>query len=625
MKKITIYTIADKRPDFIPVQYESFKKFVKDDYDYIVINNAIDSKKRRDLIRKTCEELQIKSIEVKKENRFKIIGKQKVFSITGSYRNANVGTAYPIKWAWEKMCKDENDLFVLIDSDMFLLKPTSFIEEIGKNDASFVIQYRGIENDKTSIVTYPWNGICILNHKKIPSLIDLNWDCGVIEKAYISGFSVDVGGYGHYWLKKNKVSTKHISEYAIHNYKILEDKNIWIEATLNGNFHYSFEYNQTTKEPKQLEYYTRNQWQIFKTKNILPHMPENFNLTLQKKTIKYFEEFILNKQDYPAPTFIGIIEYETFSEEIDPFIVHNKAGSGYMGFDANYAKKKLNFIEKIIGLDQIYIRKFREKIGIEKIIVPSKIFQVPKNLAKIIIKKTKIMNLKKYPQKLMSLFKKIIRKILNIKDNSLTKKQIKKMLGKENAIVFEIGSANGEDSFEILKTFKDGNFRLYGFEPEPKNIKIIKEKIQDIRFKLFEGVISDTDGEIIFNRSATKNPEDLSLSGSIMPPKNHLKVWDWIHFSERIKVSSTTLDSFCKNNNIRIIDFVWCDVQGAEEKVIIGGKEAFKNKVKYFYTEYSNNEYYEGQPNLEQILKLLPSFEIVKDFGTDILLRNKNL
>ena len=43
MKKITIYTAADKRPDFIHLQYETLKKYIKDDFEYIIFNNAIDS------------------------------------------------------------------------------------------------------------------------------------------------------------------------------------------------------------------------------------------------------------------------------------------------------------------------------------------------------------------------------------------------------------------------------------------------------------------------------------------------------------------------------------------------------------------------------------------------------
>lgn len=47
MKKITIYTVADKRPDFIPVQYDTLKKYIRDEYEYIVLNNAIDSRYRK--------------------------------------------------------------------------------------------------------------------------------------------------------------------------------------------------------------------------------------------------------------------------------------------------------------------------------------------------------------------------------------------------------------------------------------------------------------------------------------------------------------------------------------------------------------------------------------------------
>ncbi len=207
----------------------------------------------------------------------------------------------------------------------------------------------------------------------------------------------------------------------------------------------------------------------------------------------------------------------------------------------------------------------------------------------------------------------------------ISKSYIQTLIAKDNPVILEIGSANGDDTLDFIKTFGDSPFRLYGFEPEPKNIRIIEEKIRSEKFELFKGVVSDTDGEITFNRSRTDNPDDLSFSGSIMKPKNHLKLWDWIHFDETIAVPSITLDTFCRNKNIDIIDFIWCDVQGAEEKVICGGKDTFAHRVRYFFTEYSNNEYYEGQPALAKILDLLPSFEVIKNDGSDVLLKNKNL
>lgn len=193
-------------------------------------------------------------------------------------------------------------------------------------------------------------------------------------------------------------------------------------------------------------------------------------------------------------------------------------------------------------------------------------------------------------------------------------KTIEKLIGR-NATILEIGCADGQDTRKLLSLGK-----VYGFEPDKRNIEILKN-IKGL--DLFEGVISDIDGEIEF--FVSKNERDnnaLSLSGSIMKPKKHLELWDWISFNEKIKVKSTTLDTFCKD--IPVIDFIWCDVQGAEEKVILGGVETF-NKVKYFYTEYSNDEQYEGQPTLQRILELLPDFEVMIDYGTDVLLKNKKL
>ena len=74
-----------------------------------------------------------------------------------------------------------------------------------------------------------------------------------------------------------------------------------------------------------------------------------------------------------------------------------------------------------------------------------------------------------------------------------------------------------------------------------------------------------------------------------------------------------------------MIDFIWADVQGAEDFLIEGGKNTFKNKVRFFYTEYSKKLLYENSLNKEEILNLLgDSWEIIQDFNTDVLLKNKN-
>lgn len=348
MKKITFYTTADKRPDFIPLQYKSLKRFVKDDYELVVLNNALDSKKRREEIFSICKKLNIRCVGVEKHKKLKKIGGQKVFTIFGSYRNANVGTAYPIKWAWNMMIEENKDsLFAIIDSDMFICRDICFNQEMGNVDGSLIIQYRGLQNKRsTAQVKYIWNAFCIFNPSQIPNLKEMNWDCGIIKKYFINGHAVDVGGYIHYWLKKHNFSYKHISEFAIHSFKQINNQEFYLEGTLNGNYHYSFEYNKNTKTASSFKSYESN-WN--EDDFVLPHLSQNYKDILIRKTIEYFETYLLNKQSYPSPTFIGFIEFEG-SAENRPFIIHSKAGSGYMGFGEEYGKLKLEFIRKTLNL-----------------------------------------------------------------------------------------------------------------------------------------------------------------------------------------------------------------------------------------------------------------------------------
>ena len=69
-------------------------------------------------------------------------------------------------------------------------------------------------------------------------------------------------------------------------------------------------------------------------------------------------------------------------------------------------------------------------------------------------------------------------------------------------------------------------------------------------------------------------------------------------------------------------DFIWADVQGAERDLVEGAAR-FLRSTRYFYTEYSNEEWYEGQITLAGLLEKLPDFDLVKRYPMDALLQNK--
>ena len=185
-------------------------------------------------------------------------------------------------------------------------------------------------------------------------------------------------------------------------------------------------------------------------------------------------------------------------------------------------------------------------------------------------------------------------------------------------VLVEIGCWNGNDS-EKFKLFHP-NARIIGFEPDPRNVQLLKQKGLDNIIELHPYALSNGDGEAEFYLSEGLVCEH-TCSSSLKNPLNHLNVHPLVVFPRKTIVTCIKLDNFEPLKDT-VIDFIWADVQGAEDIVFSGAKETLK-RTRYVYTEYSNDSLYEKQLNLREILKLFGSdWEIVEDFGGDVLLRN---
>lgn len=172
------------------------------------------------------------------------------------------------------------------------------------------------------------------------------------------------------------------------------------------------------------------------------------------------------------------------------------------------------------------------------------------------------------------------------------------------------------------------NIKIYCFEPDPRAFKQLNENVKDSRAKFYQLAISDKTGEIDFHLSSGWPSDwpgtgEWNMSSSLKKPKNHIAKHPWCKFEKIIKVKTISLDEWVSDNKIETIDFIWADTQGAEGELIRGGLNTLNNKVRYFYTEYSNEELYEEELNKNEILKLLPNFKLLRDFGGDLLLENK--
>jgi 2-O-methyltransferase len=220
----------------------------------------------------------------------------------------------------------------------------------------------------------------------------------------------------------------------------------------------------------------------------------------------------------------------------------------------------------------------------------------------------------------------LLLKVLEAKgflQRSISKKEIENLIGNEDVVIVEVGASTGTDTAEFLTTFKRG--KVFCFEPDPRALIKFESTINDVRCELYKLALSDQIGEIDFNQSEGNSNKRYIGSSSLKKPYKVLDLWPEIKFTKVIKVQTITLDSWVKERKIGFIDFVWADVQGAEKELIIGGRETFFKKVKYFYTEFSNNELYKDQPTLNEILDLLPSYVVIKIFASNVLLKNTSI
>lgn len=188
---------------------------------------------------------------------------------------------------------------------------------------------------------------------------------------------------------------------------------------------------------------------------------------------------------------------------------------------------------------------------------------------------------------------------------------LRKIITRKDPVIFEIGAHYGEDSQHFIDMYPHGD--IYLFEPDPRCIQKIIAR--GINCHLYQGAVSDFDGTTNFYPCG----EGYDGSGSILVHSNLLyELWSDLKPNEPFSVKCTTLDSYVLQKEISVIDFMWMDSQGAEEKIIQGGISTFTDKVKYLYTEYCQSELYKGCPTRERILEMLPFYTILSDIGSHI-------
>jgi FkbM family methyltransferase len=185
----------------------------------------------------------------------------------------------------------------------------------------------------------------------------------------------------------------------------------------------------------------------------------------------------------------------------------------------------------------------------------------------------------------------------------------------EPKLFLELGSHQGTDTAWMSEI---PGVTIHAFEPDPRNHQVRRRNVTCHR-----AAIADRNGVGLLTMSQHGWGQEWTHSSSIRSPKNHLRCYP-VTFGGSVEVPVVTLDTFRREEGFDVVDFVWADIQGAEGDMIRGGLQTLE-RTRYLYTEYSDDELYEGQITLKDILSLLPEFRVVELWSDDVLLENQRL
>lgn len=190
LAKLLIITHSYNRPDFIEIQYQTFKKFMLDDYEFIVFNDARDPNLRKQ-IQQMCAKHQLSCIEIAQEVHDRPYLQRGQYD---DYNHSAARCANVVQYSLDLIGFDYNGIVAIIDSDMFLVKEFSIEKYLEGYDIAALPQCRG----ERSEINYIWNGLVFFNMQTLPNKRSINFNCG-----WVNGVATDVGGHMHYYLQQN--------------------------------------------------------------------------------------------------------------------------------------------------------------------------------------------------------------------------------------------------------------------------------------------------------------------------------------------------------------------------------------------------------------------------------------
>lgn len=294
------------------MQYKTIKKYVKNDIDYIVYNNApLESNEYSD-INKICEQSNVEVVN---------------FIPNGSYySDPSQSHCCALTRIWEDF-KDSNEKILIINSDMFFFKDVNLENVFGDNQVSIVPYYSNDPRFYRDVAV--WGGLIYIDTKNLPNKDSFDMSLGLD----INGERVDTGGKTRDYFKFNDLDIGYLELWIVNNYNDSQ-----MDVSLNGNKRFLIK-NKIVTSDETLYYKNKTFEYELDHKNYNDYFVYNYEYILDN----------IKKYNFPMnPCAIQFIK--SYDDNIEnSFIIHQQGGSNYIGKSEKYMNQRwesiMNFLE----------------------------------------------------------------------------------------------------------------------------------------------------------------------------------------------------------------------------------------------------------------------------------------
>ncbi len=203
--EVLIITHSYNRPDFIKLQAKAFRTFLEDDYRFVVFNDACDHNISSQ-ISNVCKELEIECVRIPQR-----IHDLPYLPITpGPHNQNNRRHVNCIQYSLDKLGFNHKGIVVILDSDMFLIRPFSIEKYMADHDIAALIRRSPLGEPPRCFYFCPV--LSFFRMDTLPNVRSMNFNCGMIN-----GTIVDSGGYIHYyWVENPNIKVKQINVLYSH-------------------------------------------------------------------------------------------------------------------------------------------------------------------------------------------------------------------------------------------------------------------------------------------------------------------------------------------------------------------------------------------------------------------------